>query len=279
MPQVLEIPLKEGGGSVNVMQVAPGRLVLRSRADYENLWKHLSSYRQQNQFETEEAYQEWMGKNYFGHFPGWTGDWSKMGYGSHPYWWGEGATPQYEGKSLQPLSKQLLDPKQIDETITFATKGTYNKLSQNQAVTEKEAEIRLQELEKAGLDKETKQNLTAKAKPHHELEAKFFEDPRYLFTSDSNGVVRQTSLRQGEVVVDFGNKFHNKTIYAMASTRNSKFFFTGDELGNFRQISVVDGETVKDYQKIFKATITSMTCSPDSRYVLVGKHFFSNNNR
>lgn len=137
-------------------------------------------------------------------------------------------------------------------------------------MTEKEAEQRLGELERTNLDNQRRSDMVAKSKPHHEIESKFHEDPRYLFTSDSNGIVKQISLRKGEIVTDFGNKFHNKTIYAMASTKNSKFFFTGDELGNFRQISVIDGEVVKDYGKIFKATITSMSCSPDSRNVFVG---------
>lgn len=271
MPMQLDVPLKEGAGQVNLMTVYPGKVVLRSRADYENLWKHLSSYREQNQFATEDAYQEYVGQTYYG-MPGskhmdWSGHWAD---GKHPYWWGDGVKPMYSHKQVDPISKELLDKKQIDETIVYAPQGTYNRLSQNQYGQEEEARARMDEFEKKNIDTGAKAKLAENARPTHELEAKFFENPRYLFSADSTGCVRQLSLRQGEVVNDYGNKFHNKTIYAMTSTKNSKFFFTGDEAGNLRQISVVDGEVVKDYGKVFKATITSMTTSPDSRYLLCG---------
>jgi len=271
-PMQLEIPLKEGAGQVNLMTVYPGKVVLRSRADYENLWKHLSSYREANQFAKEEDYQEFVSATYYGMpknmgMGDWTGSFQD---GKHPYWWGEGVKPMYQHKNVDPISKELLDRKQIDETIVYAPQGTYNKLSQNQSTFEDEARSRMEEFEKRGIDTNTKNQLVANSKPTHELEAKFFEQARYLFSADSNGTVKQLSLRQGEVVNDYGNKFHNKTIYAMTSTKNSKYIFTGDEAGNLRQISVVDGEVVKDYGKIFKATVTSMTTSPDSRYLLCG---------
>jgi len=272
MPMQLEVPLKEGAGQVNLMTVYPGKVVLRSRADYENLWKHLSSYREANQFAKEEDYQEFVQSTYYGMpknmgMGDWTGQFQD---GKHPYWWGEGVKPMYAHKSVDPISKELLDRKQIDETIVYAPQGTYNKLSQNQSTFEDEARTRMEEFEKRGMNTQEKNALVQNSKPTHELENKFFEQARYLFSADSNGTVKQLALRTGEVVNDYGNKFHNKTIYAMTSTRNSKFVFTGDEAGNLRQISVVDGEVVKDYGKIFKATVTSMTCSPDSRYLLCG---------
>ena len=69
---------------------------------------------------------------------------------------------------------------------------------------------------------------------------------------------------------DFGAKWHNRTIYKIASTLDSNFIFTSDECGNFKQIVIFDGECIKDYGKIFKCAITSMACSPDNKYVLVG---------
>ena len=122
----LEVPLKEGAGQVNLMTVYPGKVVLRSRADYENLWKHLSSYREENQFAKEEDYQEFVQSTYYG-MPknmgcgDWTGQWQD---GKHPYWWGEGVKPMYTHKAVDPISKELLDRKQIDETIVYAPQGT-----------------------------------------------------------------------------------------------------------------------------------------------------------
>ena len=60
------------------------------------------------------------------------GDWSKQwggkgGYmgGQHPYWSGQGVTPQYEKSALPELTRELLDSKQIDETIVYATRGIF----------------------------------------------------------------------------------------------------------------------------------------------------------
>lgn len=125
-PMQLEIPLKEGAGQVNLMTVYPGKVVLRSRADYENLWKHLSSYREANQFAKEEDYQEFVSATYYGMpknmgMGDWTGSFQD---GKHPYWWGEGVKPMYQHKNVDPISKELLDRKQIDETIVYAPQGT-----------------------------------------------------------------------------------------------------------------------------------------------------------
>jgi hypothetical protein len=61
------------------------------------------------------------------------GDWSKQwggqgGYmgGQHPYWSGQGVTPQYEKSALPELTRELLDHKQIDETIVYATRGIFH---------------------------------------------------------------------------------------------------------------------------------------------------------
>lgn len=276
----LEVPLSSGAVSVNLTTVHPGKHVLSSRADYENLLRHLTAWREEASCETDEAYKELIGKNYFGmtsaqgsgNWADWSKNWGAQGMmgGNHPFWAGQGVTPQYERNALPELTRELLDNKQIDETIVYAARGTKQNLARGQFDLESEAEQRQDLLDRANLDGDVKANLTMKAKPHHEVESKFFEDPRYLYTSDSNGVVKQISLRLGEVSCDFGNRYHNKVIYCICSTKNSKFLFTSDDQGNFKQISVVDGEVVKDYGKIFKATITSMASCPNSRYVIVG---------
>ena len=59
------------------------------------------------------------------------GDDANKGFmgGQHPYWggkgpWGgQGVIPQYEKADLPSLTKELLDSKQIDETIVYAAKG------------------------------------------------------------------------------------------------------------------------------------------------------------
>jgi hypothetical protein len=63
---VLEVPLSSGAVSVNLMTVHPGKHVLKSRADYENLLRHLTAFRDEASCETEEAYQSLVSKNYFG---------------------------------------------------------------------------------------------------------------------------------------------------------------------------------------------------------------------
>ena len=65
MPSVLEIPLNSGPVNVNMTQLHTGKHVLRSRADYENLLKHLTSWRDQKSCDTEEAYQSLLQKTYF----------------------------------------------------------------------------------------------------------------------------------------------------------------------------------------------------------------------
>lgn len=135
MPSSLEIPLKDGACSVKLMTVHPGKMVLSSRADYENLWKHLSKYREANQFDSEEAYQEHVSTTYFG-MPGYNNLWKdgnpQFKDGQHPYWWGDGVAPMYKQKQVDPISRELLDRKQIDETIVYAPQGNfYSKITMN----------------------------------------------------------------------------------------------------------------------------------------------------
>lgn len=73
----------------------------------------------------------------------------------------------------------------------------------------------------------------------------------------------------GEALNDFGSKWHNRTIYSITSSPDSRYVFTSDEIGNFKQIDVEDGEAIKDYGKIFKCAVTCMQCTNDSKFVVV----------
>jgi WD40 repeat protein len=96
------------------------------------------------------------------------------------------------------------------------------------------------------------------------------DDPRWLWLAGSYGEVKKFSLTNGKVLENFENRFHQRSIYAIAATPNSKYVITSDELGHMKQIDQFDHRVVKEYGKVFKCSVTAMACSSDSRFVIVG---------
>jgi WD40 repeat protein len=95
------------------------------------------------------------------------------------------------------------------------------------------------------------------------------DDPRWLWLAGSYGEVKKFSLTNGKVLENFENAFHQRSIYAISATPNSKYVITSDELGHMKQIDQFDHRVLKDYGKVFKCSVTAMSCSADSQFVLV----------
>jgi len=294
---VLEIPLKDTTQFVNIQHVGGNRFVLETRGDYVSLGEHIAAWTDNNHFSNDEQYKayversvvsggQWyasdakdgnkalsMTGSFYGRGNGWNPYYAGYGnvYNSHA--WGHPLGMSYVGqRGPGPYGngQVAVNPNQTDESVVFATKETRENLDRTQQTLEELTRERMQNMDKQQFNNTTRYEGLANSKPWMELEPKFFEEPRFLFTSDSTGNVRQWSLRDSTEVANFEKKLHNSTIYAITSTRNSKYFFTSDQQGNVKQILVGDGSIVKDFGKVFKAPITAMQCSPDSRYLLIG---------
>lgn len=298
---VLEVPMKDSTVFVNLTHVGGNRFVLDNRDEYSQLSSHLIAFNEQGHFSNDEQYKAFVERSMIsgGQFiadakagnkvmpaspykgAGWNSFYGGLGgsqmngshmYGSHMHG-GYGMNPHmsmYGGGKSQWGSVNPRDPAQTDESVVFATAQTKDNLNKSQLQLEEQTRERMQNMDRQQFNNTTRYEGLASSKPWVELDPKFFEEPRFLFTADSNGVVKQSSIRDSTVVTDFKKKFHTQTIYVIASTKNSKYLFTSDQIGNVKQILVADGSIAKDFGKVFKAPITAMECSPDSKYVLVG---------
>jgi hypothetical protein len=269
---VLEVPMKDSTVFVNIQHVGGNRFVLQSRNEYGQLADHLNAFNEAGHFENDEQYRayversqvsggQWVatdkdsnkvipaspykGAGWNSFYGGLGNSWG--GYGGHPYYNG-GAWGGHRGPWSNAAPR---DPAQTDESVVFATAQTKDSLNKSQLQLEEQTRTRMQNMDRQQFNNTTRYEGLANSKPYVELDPKFFEEPRFLFTADSNGVVKQSSIRDSAVVTDFKKKFHNQTIYVIAATRNSKYLFTSDQLGNVKQIVVADGSICKDYGKAF----------------------------
>lgn len=292
---VLEVPLKDSTAYVNLQHVGGNRFVLEGRTDYDELSCHLTSWRESDHYVSDDQYKAFVersvvsggvmynsdkahpnalqnsglgrGTGWNPYYQGYSGMGSQMGGQMGMSSMGSGMYNSGLGMNRSALPR---DPTQTDESIVFATRDTKNALNKSQLDLERTTAERQHLMDQEQFERKTRYEGLAHSKPWMELEPKFFEEPRFLFTSDSNGNVKQFSLRDCSVINDFGKKYTNQTIYVICSTRNSKYLFVSDQCGNVKQVSVADSTIVKDYGKVFKAPITSLKCSPDSKFLLVG---------
>ena len=292
---VLEVPMKDSTVFVNIQHVGGNRFVLETRDEYSQLSGHLNTFNDQGHFENDEQYRAFVERSQIsgGQWVTTDKDVNKVipaspykGAGWNSFYGGLGNSYGGMGMGMSGLGGSMYggnwggqrgpygtaprDPAQTDESVVFATAQTKDNLNKSQLQMEEQTRTRMNNMDRQQFNNTTRYEGLASSKPYVELDPKFFEEPRFLFTADSNGVVKQSSIRDSAVVNDFKQKFHKQTIYVIASTKNSKYLFTSDQQGNVKQILVADGSIVKDYGKVFKAPITAMECSPDSKYVLVG---------
>ena len=59
----LEIPLKDSTPTVNLVSVLPGRMALKTKADFDTLLNHLNNMAAENRFSNEEEYQAYLAKS------------------------------------------------------------------------------------------------------------------------------------------------------------------------------------------------------------------------
>jgi hypothetical protein len=292
---VLEVPLKDSTAYVNLQHVGGNRFVLETRTDYDEMGANLENFRNQGHYSNDEQYKAFVERSMVA-----GGQWhhndAREGNKMHASWGnmqGMSMSPYMSGGygqagRMNPMGMSgglgmsqsfggnrwgntlPRDASQTDESVVFATKGTKDGLTKSQMQLETETAERQRLMDSEQFERKTRYEGLAHSKPWMELEPKFFEEPRFLFSADSNGNVKQWSLRDSTVVKDMAKTYHKTTVYVIASTRNSKYLFTSDQLGNVKQISVADSSIVKDYGKVFKAPITALECSPDSRFLLVG---------
>merc|ERR1711957_778726 len=280
---VLEVPMKDSTVFCNIQHVGGNRFVLETREEYSQLSGHLNTFNDQGHFETEEQYRAFVERSQIsgGQFVATDKDANKVipaspykgagwnsfhgglgnsmgmsGYGGMGMsGYGGGMMGGNWGGSRGPYGTAPRDPAQTDESVVFATAETKTNLNKSQLQLEEQTRTRMNNMDRQQFNNTTRYEGLASSKPYVELDPKFFEEPRFLFTADSNGVVKQSSIRDSSVVNDFKQKFHKQTIYVIASTKNSKYLFTSDQQGHLKHFSLNSHELVRDYGKVHKGSI------------------------
>ena len=86
-------------------------------------------------------------------------------------------------------------------------------------------------------------------------------DGKWLFVSDNLGNVKQWSIKQQEMVKDYGNIHKGRKVQAVICTLDSKYVFSADDSGNIKQIDLQRKCIIKDYLQIHQDDIRSLTVS------------------
>ena len=89
---------------------------------------------------------------------------------------------------------------------------------------------------------------------------------KYLFTSDSKGVIKQWNFLTRKLHKDWG-KIHKHPIYSIKATIDLQNLFTSDINGCLKQHSIESGNLVKDYKKIHSGLIQTLETTPDNLYL------------
>jgi WD40 repeat protein len=74
-------------------------------------------------------------------------------------------------------------------------------------------------------------------------------DDKYLWTSDYNGNVKQFSVRNGQMIKDFGAMFEHG-IRSLMTTPDNKWLFVGSWFGDLKQICLESQQLVHDYENV-----------------------------
>jgi WD40 repeat protein len=93
---------------------------------------------------------------------------------------------------------------------------------------------------------------------------------KYLFTSDlaENGHVKQLSVRNGQLIKDYGQNFGDNGVLSIILTSDNKWLFSGSSKGHLKQISLETQQVVHDYGKIHDTYNMCLETTRDSKWLI-----------
>lgn len=223
---LLLVPLGQKTEAIEILPIAERTFVLKSLAQYEYLIELLLRFDKLYQFESEAQYQDYLRRTISrsmtrypmdteGQMPVFTKELTSDLVTSKDGWYQKS---YHSGKTESVRADELVySMSGVDPNSSTAA---YNRSL--------EQGIRKRYLDLVGNGTEMNNAITSKMFLNEE-EVEEITPPRFLWTADSYGNIKQLNALDGTCLNDFGQKWHNKTIYKIASTKNSKFFFSGDE--------------------------------------------------
>ena len=78
--------------------------------------------------------------------------------------------------------------------------------------------------------------------------------PKYLFTSDNKGKLKQYNIVQQKLMKDYG-EVHPGDIRSIIATNNGRYLFTSDKDGYLKQWDIEQQKLMKDFGKIHSCGI------------------------
>ena len=82
--------------------------------------------------------------------------------------------------------------------------------------------------------------------------------PKYLFTSDFKGYLKQWDIKQQKLMKDFG-EIHSAQIFSITATNDGRYLFTSDDKGYLKQWDIEQQKLMKDFGRIHSGGIFSIT--------------------
>ena len=89
--------------------------------------------------------------------------------------------------------------------------------------------------------------------------------PKYLFTSDNDGYLKQWDIKQRKLVKNWG-KIHLCGIISITATNDGRYLFAAGSDCILKQWDIEQQKLMKDYGEIHAAAIGSITATNDGRY-------------
>lgn len=252
---VLEVPSKDGTSEIGITHVGANRFVIASKDEADNLGAQMLKWNSENLF-NDEQYKAFVDRsraegipcNYHPEHgesplhgrpfspskvvPGSPlrdplGPLHRSGLqGSYGYWASNYASPMrsYWGGSVIPDGRVVKkSEKIIGESNYFANQGKQESVHKSQISTEKEVEERQRAYDTELSHRNNNMSQVGHTEKWVELDHSYFQNSRFLFSADSSGDIKQWSLKDSNCVKDFEKTLHKRTVYAIASTTNSKY--------------------------------------------------------